>query len=80
MKKIPFLLIPLALTALVDCGGGNNDNPSDKSQGDYSGKVVVNFWHTFGDKVEKALEGKIAQFEKLVKENAKKFFIVRTAC
>ena len=34
-----------------------------------SGTVKVVFWHTFGDKVESALERYAATFEKLVKDN-----------
>lgn len=49
----------LITAALVGCGG-------DKSE---SKKVVVTFGHTFGDKVESAIEAKIKDFKRLVKEN-----------
>ena len=67
MKKISLVLIPLALSALVGCnqqGGGDNSEQSGSGN-----KVTVNFWHCFGDKAETALEGKVATFKKLVKEN-----------
>ena len=70
MKKYPFILIPLVLTALVGCNGGGNSTPADGSTSkDFSGKITINFWHTFGDKAETALESKVAAFSKLVKEN-----------
>ena len=68
MKKYPFILIPLVLTALVGCNGGGNSTPEGSTSKDFSGKITINFWHTFGDKAETALEGKVAQFSKLVKE------------
>lgn len=59
MKKVSLLMFPLILASLAGCnnGGGN------------SGKVVVNFWHTFGQKPEAALKAKIATFTQLVKDN-----------
>ena len=68
MKKQILLLAPMAFLALTGCqkGGGKENQSSDQ---DFSGKITINFWHTFGDKPETALEGKVAQFEKLVKEN-----------
>ena len=84
MKKVSLLLFPLLLTSLVGCGssGENNSNPassngdnsssavnSDSSGSTPSGKVVVNFWHTFGQKPAAALDKKIASFVELVKQN-----------
>ena len=64
-KRISLILIPLALTALVGCGGaGGESTPSGTPD-----KVTVTFWHTFGQKAQAALEGKIESFKKLVKEN-----------
>ena len=61
MKKVALLLLPLSLATLVGC---------NKSKG-YTGKITINFWHTFGDKAETAIEGKIAKFVELVKEEEK---------
>ena len=46
--------------------------PAEESSEDTpapSGAVTVRFWHTFGDKVETALEKRVEKFEKLVKDN-----------
>ena len=60
MKKVSILMFPLLIASLAGCNGGGNNN---------SGKVVVKFWHTFGQKPEAALKSKIENFVKLVKEN-----------
>ena len=60
MKKVSILMFPLLIASLAGCNGGGNKN---------DGKVVVNFWHTFGQKPEAALKSKIENFVKLVKEN-----------
>ena len=59
MKKVALLLLPLTLATLVGCGNKNKE---------YDGKITINFWHTFGDKAETAMEGKIKKFVELVKE------------
>ena len=72
MKKTSLLLFPLLLASLVGCNGsGNSDQPSDSSANSdgYNGKITINFWHTFGDKAETALENKIKTFKELVKAN-----------
>ena len=68
MKKVSLLLFPLLLASLTGCGSGNNDN-SEPGSNPASNKVVVNFWHTFGQKPEAALLSKVEAFVKLVKEN-----------
>ena len=67
MKKLALLLLPMALASLTGCTSGGEENK--QSEQDFSGKITINFWHTFGDKAETALEGKIAQFTRLVKDN-----------
>ena len=72
MKVKSFLLaLPLLLTALTGCGGG--DNKQSQSPGDTSGatgnKVTIKWWITFGQTVQDALNDKIEKFTKLVKEN-----------
>ena len=52
-------MFPLILASLAGCNGGGNNN---------TGKVVINFWHTFGQKPEAALKSKIADFVKKVKD------------
>lgn len=69
MKKVALLLIPLALTALAGCTGPSGDQSKDSGNDSFSGKITINFWHTFGDKAETALEGKVAKFVELVKQN-----------
>ncbi len=59
MKKVSLLMFPLIIASLVGCNGGGNNN---------TGKVVVNFWHTFGQKPEAALKSKVADFTKIIKE------------
>lgn len=59
MKKVSLLMFPLILASLVGCNGGGNNN---------TGKVVINFWHTFGQKPEAALKSKIADFVEKVKK------------
>ena len=49
----------LALAALTGCGGGNQE----------SGKLVIEFWHTFGDAVGNGVDEAARKFEKLVKDN-----------
>lgn len=63
-KKIGLLLLPLTFATLVGCGGKSDDGPSEDTS-----KITINFWHTFGDKAETALEKKIAAFTDLVKKN-----------
>ena len=58
MKKVSLLMFPLIIASLAGCNGGNNTK----------GKVVINFWHTFGQKPETALKNKVAEFTKKVKE------------
>ena len=60
MKKAGILLLPLTLAAMTGCV---------KPSGDYKGKITINFWHTFGDKAENAMESKVKKFVELVKEN-----------
>lgn len=60
MKKITLVLIPLALSALAGCS---------KSKTEDNSGIVINFWHTFGDKAEAALQSKVDKFIELVKEN-----------
>ena len=59
MKKVSLLMFPLILASLAGCNGGGNNN---------TGKVVINFWHTFGQKPEAALKSKVADFTKIIKE------------
>ena len=59
MKKVSLLMFPLILASLAGCNGGGNNN---------TGKVVVNFWHTFGQKPEAALKSKVADFTRIIKE------------
>ena len=64
MKRQNRLLLTLSAfslisAALVGCGQKGSD----------SGKVVVTFGHTFGDKIETALESKIKDFKRLIKEH-----------
>ena len=59
MKKVSLLMFPLILASLAGCNGGGNNN---------TGKVVINFWHTFGQKPEAALKSKIADFVEKVKK------------
>ena len=58
MKKVSLLMLLLIIASLAGCNGGNNTK----------GKVVINFWHTFGQKPETALKNKVAEFTKKVKE------------
>ena len=58
MKKVSLLMLRLIIASLAGCNGGNNTK----------GKVVINFWHTFGQKPETALKNKVAEFTKKVKE------------
>ena len=60
MKKAGILLLPLTLAAMTGCGNKNNN---------YNGEITINFWHTFGDKAENAMESKVKKFVELVKEN-----------
>ena len=69
MKKISLVLIPLALTALAGCTGPSGQQSKDSNNDGFNGKVTINFWHTFGDKAETALEGKVDKFVELVKAN-----------
>ena len=72
MKKIALLLIPLAITALTGCGTKKEETTSGGSSGggsEVTGKVKVTFWHTFGQKPEAALQGKVDTFKQLVKQN-----------
>lgn len=62
--------VPLLLP-LVGCRQiplpDNSDSSTSQTPAD--GKVTINFWHTFGQKVVNALETSVEKFEKLVKEN-----------
>ena len=60
MKKTALLLLPMAVSMLVGCTNTN--------RGEYKGDIEITFWHTFGDKPETALEGKVAKFIELVKK------------
>ena len=55
-----YVILPLIAIAgsLASCG------PKTEEKG-----IVIDFWHTFGDKPEAALQDKVDQFVKLVKEN-----------
>ena len=59
MKKVSILMFPLLIASLAGCNNGGNNN---------TGKVVINFWHTFGQKPEAALKSKVADFTKIIKE------------
>ena len=47
----------------------NSNDGSNSSEATPSGKVVINFWHTFGQKPEAALKSKAKAFVDLVKKN-----------
>ena len=59
MKKVSILMFPLLIASLAGCNNSGNNN---------TGKVVINFWHTFGQKPEAALKSKVADFTKIIKE------------
>ena len=59
MKKVSILMFPLLIASLAGCNNGGNNN---------TGKVVINFWHTFGQKPEAASKSKVADFTKIIKE------------
>lgn len=79
MKKTSLLLFPLLMASLIGCNNGGEGEQSQvsgsgqpgqsSSQQAYTGEITINFWHTFGDKAETALEGKINTFKSLVKQN-----------
>lgn len=54
-KTFHFLGTSAIVLALASCGGGESD------------KIVIDFWHTFGDKVETALQRKVDSFVELVR-------------
>ena len=56
MKKISLLMLPLVIASLAGCNNSGGE------------KVVVTFWHTFGQKPEAALKNKVAEFTKIIKE------------
>lgn len=62
-KKLTLFLLPLAIGCLAGCTGGNSG-----SQG-FNGTPTVTFWHTFGQIPAGALQNKVDQFVKLVKDN-----------
>ena len=59
MKKTRLLLLPLLLIGMTAC--------NSKKETSSNAKIV--FWHTFGQKPAAALQGKVDNFIKLVKEN-----------
>ena len=73
LKLTPFIALLLCLSACG--GGGNSESKTESSGGDSSssepagGEVTVRFWHTFGDKIETALEKRVAKFQEIVKQN-----------
>lgn len=64
-KSFITLLSLLAIgLPLTSCGGGD-----DSSNGGNKNAVQLEFWHTFGDKVEDALSSKIESFKTAIKEH-----------
>ncbi|MCB9497870.1 MAG: extracellular solute-binding protein [Erysipelotrichaceae bacterium] len=61
MKKIIKTLCFLGASAMCVALASCNTNSSDA--------IVIDFWHTFGDKVESALQRKVDNFVQLVKNN-----------
>ncbi len=63
-KKSALLMLGVLTLGMgaVSCSQADGTKPS-------SGAIKVVFWHTFGDKVESALERYAEKFEKLVKDN-----------
>lgn len=61
-RKLIFGLTSLSLL-VATLAGCNNNSKSD------SKKIKIVFGHTFGDKIETALNSRIRQFKQLVKEN-----------
>ena len=57
-KLLGFASVSLMLATLAGCGSGGDD-----------GRIKVVFGHTFGDKIEAALNTRIALFKKLIKDN-----------
>ncbi|HNX16039.1 MAG TPA: extracellular solute-binding protein [Bacilli bacterium] len=57
LKTICLLGASAMTLALAACGG------------DSSNKITIDFWHTFGDKVETALQAQVDRFAELVKAN-----------
>ncbi len=67
-KKILSLIASFTLLGgLCSCSGTKTSTLSDNNSS--SGKVSIEFWHTFGKTVTAAFESKIDKFVKLVKEN-----------
>lgn len=58
------VILPLIAVAgtLASCGNGGGDEET-------TGKISIDFWHTFGDKPESALQEQVDKFVKLVKDN-----------
>ncbi len=76
MKPITKLILAAspAIIALSACasGGGSGASDSSSSDGSSSGisvkSVTVEFWHTFGQKVQDGIDAKAAEFRKIIKE------------
>ncbi len=74
-KRITTLLmLPLLAGLLTGCGGGGGDATTtseggNTSSSEVSGKITINFWHTFGQTVVDGLTSKVNKFVDLVKQN-----------
>lgn len=73
-KTFISLLSMLAIAfPLTSCNRGEGESSSDSSttsdSSSTSKSVEIEFWHTFGDKVESALESKIESFKSAIKEH-----------
>ena len=74
MKKQKFLSLALVCLA-ASCAPGSNTGDSQAVASTSTGTnnsnetIVVPFWHTFGQKVKKAVDAKAEQFEKLILDN-----------
>ena len=58
LKTISLLGASAMTMVLASCGGGGD-----------SDKIVIDFWHTFGDKVENSIQNQVDEFERRVKEH-----------
>lgn len=56
LKTISLLGASAMTMVLASCGGGGD-----------SDKIVIDFWHTFGDKVENSIQNQVDEFERRVK-------------
>ena len=61
--KNKLLLAGIALLSISSLVGCSSDNGGD------SGKLIIDFWHTFGDAVGDGVNEAARRFEKLVKDN-----------